>query len=395
MALPSTPADPPTTTATATATAATTRLFTSPPPPTRPPTPPLPQSYHHHHHHHLLHHHTTYPPQPQPQPPLYTAQPLPNLAPRLPANSIHSQLATRPQHDPSQGILYPVASSGRGFLPKAIRPQSADHTVTVANPGGFPPRPVLVAAYPHPHQVRPFGDPHAQSVHLIRPTHLHNTLLGSTGGVMPGMVKGVPVSAQQKIWDHVRGTGGFGPNQVFNGLGRGQGATFCVAASQPSISDCNGYKDLRDRSRDDSIATVSDRKVRICDSSSLYALCRSWLRNGFPEENQPQYVDGVKSLPKPSPALVADCHSPVKKEGDKQDEEFKKQYAGVCFQEECVEHLSPTDLLHRHVKRAKKVRGRLREERLQRIARYKTRLALLLPPLIEQQPFRNDAAAGN
>ncbi|GMP41947.1 hypothetical protein CsSME_00011859 [Camellia sinensis var. sinensis] len=231
MALPSTPADPPTTTATAAA--ATTRLFTSPPPPTRPPTPPLPQSYHHHHHHHLLHHHTTYPPQPQPQPPLYTAQPLPNLAPRLPANSIHSQLATRPQHDPSQGILYPVASSGRGFLPKTIRPQSADHTVTVANPGGFPPRPVLVAAYPHPHQVRPFGDPHTQSVHLIRPTHLHNTLLGSTGGVMSGMVKGVPVSAQQK-----------------------------VAASQPSISDCNGYKDLRDRSRDDSIATVSDRKVR-------------------------------------------------------------------------------------------------------------------------------------
>ncbi|GMP41943.1 hypothetical protein CsSME_00011859 [Camellia sinensis var. sinensis] len=131
------------------------------------------------------------------------------------------------------GILYPVASSGRGFLPKTIRPQSADHTVTVANPGGFPPRPVLVAAYPHPHQVRPFGDPHTQSVHLIRPTHLHNTLLGSTGGVMSGMVKGVPVSAQQK-----------------------------VAASQPSISDCNGYKDLRDRSRDDSIATVSDRKVR-------------------------------------------------------------------------------------------------------------------------------------
>ncbi|KAF5952985.1 hypothetical protein HYC85_010929 [Camellia sinensis] len=213
------------------------------------------------------------------------------------------------------------------------------------------------------------------------------------------------------------------------------------------------------------VADCSLSLVRICDSSSLYALCRSWLRNGFPEENQPQYVDGVKSLPKPSPALVADCHSPVKKEGDnkmrrynawgyavalmksafRQDDKrlvcdkwyqsqsrgtvmgtvrgtyikhlhcevhakgfpwvgertsmevgrFKKQYAGMCFQEECVEHLSPTDLLHRHVKRAKKVRGRLREERLQRIARYKTRLALLLPPLIEQQPFRNDAAAGN
>lgn len=37
---------------------------------------------------------------------------------------------------------------------------------------------------------------------------------------------------------------------------------------------------------------------------------------------------------------------------------------------------------------------RLREERLQRIARYKTRLALLLPPIVEQQ-LRNDTATGN
>jgi hypothetical protein len=36
---------------------------------------------------------------------------------------------------------------------------------------------------------------------------------------------------------------------------------------------------------------------------------------------------------------------------------------------------------------------RLREERLQRIARYKSRLALLLPPLVEQ--FRNDTAPRN
>ncbi|PHT60166.1 hypothetical protein CQW23_02529 [Capsicum baccatum] len=61
---------------------------------------------------------------------------------------------------------------------------------------------------------------------------------------------------------------------------------------------------------------------------------------------------------------------------------------------ESVEHLSAKELLQRHVKRAKRIRSRLREERLRRIARYKTRLALLLPPMLEQQ-FRNDPASGN
>ncbi|XP_021726045.1 uncharacterized protein LOC110693213 isoform X2 [Chenopodium quinoa] len=37
-------------------------------------------------------------------------------------------------------------------------------------------------------------------------------------------------------------------------------------------------------------------------------------------------------------------------------------------------------LLTRHIKRAKRIRARLREERSQRIDRYKSRLALLLPP---------------
>ncbi|KAA8515725.1 hypothetical protein F0562_018664 [Nyssa sinensis] len=358
MAMSSSPADPPpppppppiTTTTTLTTTTTTPRLFTnSAPPPreTRTTTASLVEPHYHHP--------ATYPSSSQQS--LYTAQSLPNLAPRVPTNSIHPQLAK--SHDHPQGLLYPVASSGRGFLPKAIRPQLADQTVTIANPGGFPPRPVIAAAYPHP--VRPFGFPHSdprgQTVHLIRPTHLQHSLLGSTGGVMTGMVKGVPVSAHPKV----------GPSP-----------------SPPSVSDCNGYKDTRDRSRDDTFTTVKDRKVRISDGSSLYALCRSWLRNGFPEESQPQYMDGIKSLPRPLPIPVADTHSEVKKESDKEEEE----------EEESVEHLSPQDLLQGHIKRAKRVRARLREERLQRIARYKTRLALLLPPLVEQQ-FRNDTAAGN
>lgn len=76
-----------------------------------------------------------------------------------------------------------------------------------------------------------------------------------------------------------------------------------------------------------------------------------------------------------------------KKEGEEEEDEGDEKE-----DEESVKNLSAEDLFKRHVKRAKKVRARLREARLKRIARYKLRLALLLPPLVEQ--FRNDAATG-
>lgn len=143
---------------------------------------------------------------------------------------------------------------------------------------------------------------------------------------------------------------------------------------------------MRDKIRDDTLSVIQDRKVRITDGASLYVLCRSWLRNGSPEESQTRYGDATRSLPKPSPIPVASAIPPKKEEGDKK-EDIKDE------DEESTEHVSPEDLLKRHVKRARKVRARLREERLRRIARYKSRLALLLPPLVEQ--FRNDLAAGN
>lgn len=334
MALSSTPADPPA------ASATTPRLFAAAPPPSRDPRPPIsPYPHPPSHYHHRL------PSQQLHQQPLYASQPFANLAPRGGGGAPSSAAAA------NRGILYPVASSGRGFLPKAIRSQSATAADQIANQAGFPPRPVL-GGPPYSHTVRAFGFPHSDPhAHLIRPAHVHQTFLGSTG-VISAAVKGVPVSGQLK-----------------------------AATSQPSVSECNGYKDQRDRSRDDMFATVRDRKVRIYEGSSLYALCRSWLRNGYPEEPQPQYVDGVKLLPKPSPSLVVDAL--IKKEVGEEEEERS------------VENLSSKDLLQRHVKRAKRVRAQLREERLQRIARYKTRLALLLPPLAEQQQFRNDTAASN
>lgn len=212
-------------------------------------------------------------------------------------------------------------------------------------------------------------DPGSAQSAGVRPTHLQHALLGSSsivnsavpaasGGVLPAAVKGFPVVSSS----HPK-----------------------IASTQPSISDCNGSREKRDRSKDDTFAIIRDRKVRISDDASLYTLCRSWLRNGLPDETQSQYMDGVRSLPRPLALAPQDSESPAKKDGDKEEEEEDG---------ESVEHLSPKELLQKHVKRAKRIRSRLREERLRRIARYKTRLALLLPPMVEQQ-FRNDPASGN
>ncbi|GKU88696.1 hypothetical protein SLEP1_g2926 [Rubroshorea leprosula] len=270
---------------------------------------------------------------------------------RPPSQSKNQQISTKPDQSP-HSILYPVASSGRGFIPKPLRP---DQTVTVANPNVYSTRPLVAFSRP---PAPPIGSPHLDalhSVHFVRPSYPQLQQLPHVGGVVPGAIKGISIPPHSKV----------GP-------------------SPSSIPENNGNnKNLRDRNRDESLITLRDRKVKITNGTSLYALCRSWLRNGFPDESQPQYGDIAKSLPQPLPMPVTD-ELPERREDEEQEEEEE---------EESVEHLSAHDLLKRHIKRAKKVRARLREERLKRIARYKTRLALLLPPLVEQ--FRNDAASGN
>ncbi|OMO51549.1 hypothetical protein CCACVL1_29725 [Corchorus capsularis] len=159
-----------------------------------------------------------------------------------------------------------------------------------------------------------------------------------------------------------------------------------VAPSASLPSETHGYKYVRDRAKDDSLVNLRDRKVRITDGASIYTLCRSWLRNGFTEETQPQFGDVIKSLPHPLPIPITD-NLP------KQTEDVEKEEENTEQDEQSVENLSAQDLLKGHINRAKKIRSRLKEERKKRIARYKTRLALILPPLVEQ--FQSDAAAGN
>ncbi|MFS7892268.1 hypothetical protein Hanom_Chr00s000547g01649401 [Helianthus anomalus] len=216
----------------------------------------------------------------------------------------------------SSRVLYPVASSGRGFIPNHQHPTS-DHNL-VPNSDAFPPLPA--SAYPY----CPFASNSDASGHLGNPSH------AQTAAANPKVV---------------------GPS---------------------SVAADNSLKNTRDKNGDDTFVVIRDRKVQVSEGTSLYAQCRSWLKNGLVLEKPPQYVDHVKSLPKPLPASMVEPRNDDDMETEEKTED--------------VEHLSAKELLQQHVKHAKKVRARLRNQRLQRIERYKDRLALLLPPVVDQQP---------
>ncbi|CAH1419989.1 unnamed protein product [Lactuca virosa] len=265
-----------------------------------------------------------------PQPATSAAFPPPTQRQQPPQQSLQSNSRTHHQQSAAGGVLYPVASSGRGFLSKhqqLTSDQSAAVGVVI-NSDGFPPGPV--SAYPYAVH-RPYGfsnsDIPGQTSHqLVTPSsaHLQQTLMGG-GAIVPTFAAGVSVSANPKV------------------------------VAQSSAPEDNGLYTIRDKNGDGSFAIIRDRKVQVVEGTSLYAQCRSWLKNGFTLENQPQYVDCVKSLPKPLPASMVEAT----KEDDMEMEEKMED----------VEHLSAKELLQQHVKHAKKVRVRLRNQRLQRIER--------------------------
>ncbi|ESQ51870.1 hypothetical protein EUTSA_v10016920mg [Eutrema salsugineum] len=241
----------------------------------------------------------------------------------------------QPHQDPS-GLVYPYPSSGRGLPTRPGRQNSSSVADPMGSPGGYPPRPAYVY---HHGQSRSNLDPMIQFMRTAHPQIQQSPHLGS------GYMIGVPHFLQPR-----------------------------VAYPPTSILDNSGRKNAR--SRDEVLVLVRKRKVRITEGASLYSLCRSWLRNGAHEGIQ-QRSDTVTYLPKPLPvdmmetSLSRESVEEAHREEDNEDEESVKQ-------------LSDSDLLKRHVDRAKKVRARLREDRLKRIARYKARLALLLPPFGEQ-----------
>uniref|UniRef100_A0A1J3GVN8 Uncharacterized protein n=3 Tax=Noccaea caerulescens TaxID=107243 RepID=A0A1J3GVN8_NOCCA len=284
------------------------------------------------------------PPAPPPPPPPYRAiaplhhpNPVQQAHNNLYAQSIPNRRPNSPHQlphrDPS-AVLYPFSPPGRGFSSRPVRMNSpfvTDPSVTV----GYPPRPVL--AY-NPRQFAP--NQMESMMQFMRARNPQFPLPGSNSLAGSGPMRGIPHFLQPR-----------------------------VAPPPTSILDTGRNKNARNR--DSALVLVKGRKVRITEDASLYSLGRSWLRNGAHEGIQSQRTETMKPLPKPLPVDMMEASVPndPAEEGKDEDKE----------DEEAVKQLSEKDLLKRHIERAKKVRALLREERLRKIARYKARLALLLP----------------
>ncbi|KAJ0792776.1 hypothetical protein HanOQP8_Chr01g0021751 [Helianthus annuus] len=48
-----------------------------------------------------------------------------------------------------------------------------------------------------------------------------------------------------------------------------------------SVAADNSLKNTRDKNGDDAFVVIRDRKVQVSEGTSLYAQCRSWLKNGL------------------------------------------------------------------------------------------------------------------
>ncbi|CAN8295571.1 unnamed protein product [Cochlearia groenlandica] len=262
------------------------------------------------------------------------AQANPNRRPNSP-HQLHHQ-------DPST-FMYPFATppppapQGLGFSTRPVRMGS--QFLGGDNQSGYPPRPVM--AYNH----LQFGPNQMESMMQFmgaRNPQIHQfPHPGSGSHLGSGPLRGAPQFLQPRV-------------------------------APPTTSILNTSRTKNARRRDPALVLVGGRKIRITEGASLYSLCRSWLRNGSHEGTKPQKNDSMKQLPKPLPvdtmeaAIVPDEPAEEPIDEDKEDEESVKE-------------LSEKELLKRHVERAKKVRARLKEERSRKIARYKARLALLLP----------------
>uniref|UniRef100_A0A1D1ZGF3 Uncharacterized protein n=1 Tax=Anthurium amnicola TaxID=1678845 RepID=A0A1D1ZGF3_9ARAE len=367
---------------------------------------------------------------PDPAVALPPASASPNPPPPRPfISSIPSPLLPLPSHFPSQsilgrppnpvavpqGLLYPICPPARGFPTRSSgavpRPHAGDHhVVTVANPAGYlrNSSPTAILTFPAAAvQARPLGFP---SDHAAQVYHHQRHQRQQHGPVhqarLPQQPQAQPSSCPQFVLPRPAGGGGVSappppdsapsaaastappppPKSVPAASAHPKVTSFQAVTSNPELGN---FKDLRDKSREDGIFLVSDRKVRLSESpsGSLYALCRSWVRNGLPQEIQANFGDGIKLLPRPLPLKVAEPPTLEKSAVDAEEDDEKEEHA------DSVDKLSAHDLLQRHINRAKRVRARLREERLQRIERYKQRLSLLLPLPVEQT--RSDAAPGD
>ncbi|CAN6465228.1 unnamed protein product [Victoria cruziana] len=163
------------------------------------------------------------------------------------------------------GVCTSLSSSSR-----VVR-SSADQVVTIVNPALFNGNPSVVGV----HQVHgfppfmasaptPVADP---TVRVLKSPPLHQR----------------PVVPVRTVLKHA---GVAGPPRIGALVVQNKVTPF---SSLPSPSDLNNYKDMREKNGENAFTVViNDRKVRLLDGapSSLYALCRSWVRNDVPQEIQ-------------------------------------------------------------------------------------------------------------
>ncbi|XP_068664100.1 uncharacterized protein [Aristolochia californica] len=265
--------------------------------------------------------------------PLLTAQAcvaVPAKVSKLNANSNSSQTGKAqethiPQTHaaPPQGLVYsiPATTVNRAFPLQAVRPQSSDQLVAVANLGRSPP------ILPYPAPARSFNYP---ADHSMRPPTHQNLPRQPVGVPNSGPPRTIPPPQNSK------------PNLV------------------PTITSITEYQ-MRDKSRDDSVVTIHRRKiirwwlrVTLCTLPIMGTKrLASRMPGSFIATSWPQLSEGRKVLPRPFLASSKDIMLEENEGDDQYDAESGKGgHVGS------VEDLSAQDLLKEHIKRAKKIRAR-------------------------------------
>ncbi|XP_078444786.1 uncharacterized protein LOC144713916 [Wolffia australiana] len=282
----------------------------------------------------------------------------------LPSPFSAQSLLGRPPNPPA-GVFY--SAPGRGFPPRPValaRGYSSPHMVTVANPAGYIRNSNPTAVVALQPRAGGFQSDHGVTVYQHHPQRFQRQQQGSVHQIRPSFQPPQSRTGGNEIRASPR------PDFVAT-----VAAPFAAKVSSFPVE--NSKLEQREKNRDDGTSRVYDRKVRLSEtpSGSLYGLCRSWLRDGLHQEIQPKFGDGAQLLPKPLPHKTCGSTSLGRIALIAEDEDTEPEEN----EESIGRKSSARDLLQRHVKRAKRVRACLREERLQRIERYKQRLALLLP----------------
>ncbi|XP_002977473.2 mucin-1 [Selaginella moellendorffii] len=193
--------------------------------------------------------------------------------------------------------------------------------------------------------------------------------------VNAGQAAGGVMSASASPQPHkLQGVHHFRVGGASNGSVLGKSPSWLPPTGQGGGSSSMTPGESHGRDRPDALSVIiNDRKVRLvseADKSSLYSLCRRWVRNDVPRKDQMGCWDCVVPLPRPLSAAEVERVEPSEEDGDVPDEVMKSDFP--------VEKLSTGELLEQHISHFKNVRKRSREEIKQRIARYRPRLALCL-----------------